>query len=654
MYHHPTKLQIIRGIPAIIMMIALFITIPEAEAQIKLYDLNKPIPSKSRTNQRTEGVNPLSLPFWDDFSFTKFRPDDSLWVNSANVRVSPGLGINAPTINVATFDGLDSLGRPYSQDQFADGSTDMLTSCPIDMSGIDENNTSVFISFFYQFNGNGEVPNANDSIRLEFKNQDDEWIRVWGVDGRELINRTTAVVNGSTILTNRQDTIFHQEIFRVINDFYHDDFQFRFTSFGRQSGPFDTWNLDYIYLDDQRSISDDDYPDRALSTAPSSIFSDYTAIPLTHFASAGASNLTSASIEYNNLDDSLQVIDFINRATIRKTNSDTTIFFATQNLDSIFGFVTAPFERRVFQNVDFADITDIVADTMTSFDIQYDFYIRSGDNIPLNLDGDYEERYEPIDFRTNDTVSVSYTLADFYAYDDGEAEFGAGLNQAGDEIAYLFEMRTDDPDTLVSVDFHFPFISNSPAGRQIDLIVLRNLDNTSSSILLEETITLPPADSINAFFEYQLRRSIVVQDSFFIGWRQVTIGDLPIGLDRSNDTGDKIYVNLGGGWMQNTSVMGSLMLRPRFGKPSTVITNLDDPLNRPEIKLYPNPTTGSVTIEGSYDHLYIYNANGKQVKYGFEGTGTNRVNLSDLPNGLYVFQFIEDDQIQTKRIILRQ
>jgi hypothetical protein len=64
--------------------------------------------------------------------------------------------------------------------------------------------------------------------------------------------------------------------------------------------------------------------------------------------------------------------------------------------------------------------------------------------------------YRPIDFRANDTVNVKYSLKDYYAYDDGVAEYAAGLTQAGNRAAYLFEMLTPLPDTLVGIDFYVP------------------------------------------------------------------------------------------------------------------------------------------------------------------------------------------------------
>ena len=69
---------------------------------------------------------------------------------------------------------------------------------------------------------------------------------------------------------------------------------------------------------------------------------------------------------------------------------------------------------------------------------------------------DYDLNYKPIDFRSNDTLSADYLLNEYYAYDDGIAEYAAGLTQAGNRAAILFQMVTAEDDTLVGVDIYVP------------------------------------------------------------------------------------------------------------------------------------------------------------------------------------------------------
>ena len=48
---------------------------------------------------------------------------------------------------------------------------------------------------------------------------------------------------------------FVQVLIPIRANFYlHSGFQFRFQSYGRQSGQFDVWHLDYVYLDGIKNI----------------------------------------------------------------------------------------------------------------------------------------------------------------------------------------------------------------------------------------------------------------------------------------------------------------------------------------------------------------------------------------------------------------
>ena len=88
--------------------------------------------------------------------------------------------INPITVGVATLDGLNEKGLPYNNTVInAYGDADVLTSKPIDLSGL-HNDSLVYLSFFVQAEGLGDKPNINDSLVLEFKNEyEDQWINVW-------------------------------------------------------------------------------------------------------------------------------------------------------------------------------------------------------------------------------------------------------------------------------------------------------------------------------------------------------------------------------------------------------------------------------------------------------------------------------------------
>src|SRR6478752_5270317 len=135
----------------LLMVAILILVVPAATAQLKRYPVQRKNPVQKNTPQRNstariQTVPPLlSLPFWDDFSFTPINnpadtfssyPLRSLWEQGENVWINNGLGINAPTMNVASFDGLDSVGLPFSDQILLNGFRDDLISHPIKMTAV--------------------------------------------------------------------------------------------------------------------------------------------------------------------------------------------------------------------------------------------------------------------------------------------------------------------------------------------------------------------------------------------------------------------------------------------------------------------------------------------------------------------------------------
>jgi len=130
------------------------------------------IPHKGKSASKTQTIDETYLPFFEDFSSSDTVIRDSLWLYGNSVLLNNGIGIHPPSRNVVTFDGADSLGKPYSiNDVLAKGFADQLISQPIRMDLVDvsERNT-VYFSFFYELEGNGEPPDPGDQLILSFKN----------------------------------------------------------------------------------------------------------------------------------------------------------------------------------------------------------------------------------------------------------------------------------------------------------------------------------------------------------------------------------------------------------------------------------------------------------------------------------------------------
>lgn len=97
--------------------------------QIRLLNANQPA---NAAKFQSIG-DTLTIPFIDDFSSTLVYPDSSKWLDR-NVFINSDFPINPPTLGVATFDGLDSLGNAYDNSSASiKGLCDVITSKPINL-----------------------------------------------------------------------------------------------------------------------------------------------------------------------------------------------------------------------------------------------------------------------------------------------------------------------------------------------------------------------------------------------------------------------------------------------------------------------------------------------------------------------------------------
>src|SRR5690606_17687957 len=216
-----------------------------------------------------------------------------------------------------------------------------------------------------------------------------------------------------------------------------------------------------------------------------------------------------------------------------------------------------------------------------AIDVQLKLKVISSDSIDAE-----RPAFLPLDFRVNDTTSAWYSLRDYYAYDDGVAEYSVGLTQAGNRLAYRFEMISDTA-TLAGFEIYFPYLGGSNS-QSLDLYIYGDEEGKPGLnpiySLLSRTIT---KNTKNEFLYVPLQPPLFIDDSvFYIGYREPVSSGIKIGLDKGNDTGDKIFVYTGSTWQQNNDVQGSLMIRPVFGGVADPITGVPDKERIREI--YPN------------------------------------------------------------------
>ena len=618
--------------------------------------------TKSNTSARTKADVPLGLPFFDDFSKTTagIYPNEVLWDSSFCVWVNDAMAINPPTRNVATFDGLDSAGNQYNALQvLQNGFTDSLTSKKIDLS---ENEVSIgerfstYLSFFYQWQGNGEPPDPSDYLRLEFLDDQDNWVPVMTIKTKDTFDRS----------------LFYDTII-AINDlkYFHDEFQFRFKSFGRQSGPYDTWNIDYVYLNKNRYIDDLSFPDQAASASLSNLFAgSYRAMPYDHFK-AGSSLVAPKFTVFNLREGDPDVVTYVTEATftnytdgIPTTTYDANLHPSNQTTGinddgsaALPALTTRTVTLQHLPNISDNNQFDPSADSV-KIELQVDLI--TGDNINNDTGlpaDDYDANYAPIDFRVNDTIMANYTLKDYYAYDDGHAEYSAGLIQAGNLVAYEFELQGVDQDVLTGFDIYFPPYAVSSNLTVEFYVYPENLLETKQNASDPDPIllSLPPytvhRKGVDEFQRVRFLPALLIPTKkFYIGWREPVSGDVLVGLDMNNDTGSKIYVNTSGTWYQNDRVVGSLMIRPIFGEGSIdPVQGIEDPI---QFSLYPNPNTGTFYIEGDTDSIEIFSITGKRISFESEKIDHRTLITVNQPSGLYVLRTSKGRASKTQKIVI--
>ncbi|MEM8893987.1 MAG: T9SS type A sorting domain-containing protein [Bacteroidota bacterium] len=577
-------------------------------------------PLTQSTNQRTLVENDtISLPFWDDFSGNSTLPDSAKW-QGQDTRISRTLGIRPPTIGVAVFDGVTVSGAPHNPSTQFVGSADSLSSKFIDLSGIAESQkASTWISFFWQLRGNGEIPESEDSLRLQFYDEEGNWSTVWSITGG---------------LDNQKDD-FEQVLIQLNRqEYFHSGFRFRFQSFNRLTGPFDTFLIDYVYLNDGRSVLDNVYFDRALTTLPSFTLDGYSGIPMKQFRNNPQNFVVAPFVGFYNLDNQIQPIAY--NAFV--SNSVTGEIIDVLNSETVVNPVPEGLQRRVFTAN--SPTTGRWPLDQDSLFLSTSFFITSGDDI---IDG--------INYRVNDTIQSSLVLHDYYAYDDGTAEFAAGINQSRGQLALQY--FAPESDFLTGIDIYFPQIFPISNGQAIELQVMTDLTGEVGTLLAKQSFSVQYGQAIDEFVSYRFEAPVLVQDTFFISMTQFTDNFIGIGLDKNTDTGERIYANVTGEWEQNTRVPGSLMMRPKFDVISPTVTAIPTELIE-SINIFPNPTHGRITVQSrGFESITLLNIAGQELHKIDRPSANEVISLSGLPSGMYLVKLNLGQQETTRKVLLR-
>ena len=597
--------------------------------------LNK---SKSQNNSKRSLNDTIQLPFFEDFTTNMVYPNMAYWRDSL-VYINNQFSVSPPSYGVATFDNLDKQGKPYQTlNGLTHNHSDSLTSNFINLKNYKNGlNTiaysiadSIYLSFFYQTQGIGDPLDKTDSLVLKFKDLNGFWKTVW---------KTT----GSSVKP------FKQVLVGVLNPIYlNSNFQFRFVNYGKTTGNMNQWHIDYIRMKSSRNRYDTAVNDVAINGDPMGPLQIYESMPYDHFKANAPfnqsafhtvklrnNNNVSVNVQYKcevrNVYNKI-IVSYPLSSSARNINSNSD---SSENFNS-FGFDTLSGKSPLLK-------------------LKYTIAPLANDFTPDNYNST----------GNNNEYTKTVKFNNYFAYDDGSAEGGYGLDYgslpAGPGYAAI-KFSSFKPDTLRGISIFFNRSITDVQFKSFNLMVWKTIseppaNNTNSDLILKR-INIPSTvytDSINGFTSFIFDTAVLLpQGPFYIGWQQNTNFILNVGYDNNykyakiGGTNPNLFYNLNGYWEKvSANITGAVMMRPLVGREIKIKNpaSVEQIFNANSISIYPNPSNNSqevfIKANNSIKSIKVYDCHGK-LQLEFQGENIENVNISTLNNGIYFFELLDE------------
>jgi hypothetical protein len=402
-------------------------------------------------------------------------------------------------------------------------------------------------------------------------------------------------------------------------------FQFRFTNYASLSpnqndpsmvGNCDHWNIDYVLIDKNRNAGDTIFSDIALTLPMRSVLKNHEAMPWKQYREIELQEMgSSIPIHYRN-----------NDTIIRNVTRDFEIFDVYSNSVSYLFSAGA-------SNIDPLTSVDYNAN------IVYSFNSPNNDSALFRITAVLKtDEFDP---KENDTMVYFQTFKNYFAFDDGTAEAGYGINGLGSRNAmFAYRFRSFIGDTLRAINICFNNSYTDANKRAFDLMVWDDNNGAPGNILYTlEEVMVEQGQNINGFYTYKLPDKVPVNNIFYVGWRQRSESFLNAGLDVNTPHGGKQFYWLNGQW-QGSQVAGTVMIHPVVGD-ALRITSIDDVIYKDKklIRIWPNPASGYITIDAgdlllSGDgRITIMDLYGREL---IKTVLSERIDVSSLPAGVYI------------------
>ena len=576
------------------------------------------------TSAKYRQIQVQTIPFYDDFSSSTIYPDSTKW-RDRSAFVNSGFPLNPVTRNAATLDVLDANGRVYDYAISNPFIAEYLSSTQIRLDSVFEPEPkaltpadSIYLSFFYQPQGNGLAPETNDSLVLEFgipNEFDTTWYHIWSTPGQTLSQ-----------FVQENDSNYFKQVMIPITDlkYFTSAFFFRFYNYasivnssqptGR--GNEDHWNIDMVYLDRNRTISDTSYPKICFTGQAPTFLNRYRAMPYKHYrANAFASvNDEFFELHVSNLDNRNHYVKHC--YFVEQVNGSQSYYHESSEPVNLNASTHC---RAITATVDQLFSIDYDRDS-TSYLIRH-FISDSTNNPPMV-----------------DSMVYHQGFYNYFAYDDGTPEMGYGVEPSSSAFAVKFEMA--ELDTLRGVQILFNHTLNDANNKYFDLVVWRDNNGKPGEEVYRLTNQRPRwSESLFEFVYYHFPERIRLNGAFYVGIVQRDNGLINIGVDMSNNNSQYNFFNTTGSWQQST-MPGSIMIRPVVG--SNYFIGVDENTSDNQVNVYPNPATTVLHIKGvdNGQTTALYDMTGRKV---LQRNFNSDLSVEGLPEGLYLLHITTTD-----------
>lgn len=617
---------------------------------------------------------PLSVPFYDDFSYVGEDPDASFWEAGSHVRVQRHEVCNPPTPGVAVFDAMLSDGMPPASTTGGAYSPDTLTSKPFRFDRLDD--TTIYLSFRYQGGGLADFPGDGDSLSLDFYIPGlDRWVPAWSVqyEGRErrLVERFhLRYLSGREAVEHRGEGLgckfFSVHLPVRGGDFLAEGFRFRFR--GRSSVEYhrDTpgrstssrrWFLDMVYLDRMRFYNDSSVNDVTCYAFDPVLVEGYSTVPLDalrHYVQGREGKLfESLAFRYCNLTDrwqnvarSFQILDRSGGLAKREYAS------GHENLKR---FDSVRCERQ----------------------IDYDLAgLLSGDELDLELRGVLANEVDPGRwmFRYNDTIRQRLYYKDEYGYDSGRPDLGYGIVGIGaDRASVGVQFKPVGPDGMVvrAVRIWYNRLLDPSVRSDQRLVIWDGTGGRPGRELYAQSFSVPHDNGeLGCFVTVPLEEALHFRGPVFVGWRQSTLDFVNVGVDMSVQDPPVTYYRSRGGWLPSR-IAGAVMVRLVCGGSGREVEQGDGEEHQglgseegavETVRVYPNPASGYFSVDwpgrplgGAIHRVCLYDGLGRVVRVYEAGLGGEALlSLSGISAGVYVVRVeVVGGEVGIGRLVVR-